>query len=208
MLKNTNKKVFIITAVILLFIFSYYKQNYDQEQLLNSENEMNILATNTKKKTNRKEIVVHLSGAVNKPGVYRLNSEKRLVDLITAAGGLEKNADLNKINLAEKIFDGQKIVIPKINQTKDLILKNSLDQKSRFNNLTNYSSQGSSDLIDINQADQSDLEKLSGIGPAKAAAIIKHREENGNYKQKKDLLDVSGIGKKTLANIEDEIRLR
>lgn len=212
MLKNSNKKILLLSVIIIFLFIAYYNQNIVQEQKLNSVNDLNSL-TETKNQTNsaqKKEIIVHLSGAVKSPGVYKLNQQARLVDLIKAAGGLTKKADMDKLNLAEKIYDGQKIIITEIIK-KETFSQTSLDNtgiSAVKNDLYDHSSRESKVMININQASQSALEKLSGIGPSKASAILKYREKNGFFEQKDDLLEVSGIGEKTLENIEDEIRLR
>ena len=216
-MKNSKIIGFSIVALLLLSL-SYYSQNIDQGRVLNSEHNLSLLDKggavenlnlNSKEKEEN-QIVVHLAGAVKNAGVYKLNKSDRLVDLIKAAGGLKKKADLNQINLAEKLYDGQKLTIP--------VLITNMDQKSNSevfsfpkderNLINNYSSTSSNNLVNINQADQSDLEKLSGIGPAKAAAIIKYRKENSYFSKKNDLLKISGIGEKTLENIRDEIVLQ
>jgi len=213
-----NRKIIIFIIIGLMLAFSYYSQNLDKSRDLNSQADFNLLETgaaaenfslNSEAEENDLKIVVHLAGAVKNPGVYKLNKSDRLVDLIRAAGGLEENADIKLINLAERLYDGQKLIIPELikniaqNTNDDSLLK-----KRGENSINNFSSSSSSNLININQADQSDLEKLSGIGPAKAAAIIKYREENNYFSKKNDLLKISGIGEKTLENIQDEIVLQ
>ena len=192
-MKNGKIIIFLIVAVLLLGL-SYYSQKIDYGRGLNSENNLSLLNEgtavenldfNSKDEKDEDQIVVHLAGAVKNAGVYKLNKSDRLVDLIKAAGGLKENADLNQINLAEKLYDGQKFTIPLL--IRDIDQNNNLEisafTKSENNLVNNYSSSSSSNLVNINQADQSDLEKLSGIGPAKAAAIIKYREENSYFLQ-------------------------
>lgn len=213
MFKN-KKVIFILFSAVLFLAFSYYNQDSDQISKLNSENQLNILeAADLKNNSSVKEakeiIVVHLAGAVKNAGVYKLDKNDRLVDLIKAAGGLKDNADLTQINLAEKLYDGQKFTVAEIKKTEDkatLINLKVKNGKEIFDKNFNSSDNGS--LININQADQSQLEKLSGIGPSKAAAIIKYREEKSYFSEKEDLLKISGIGEKTLENIRDEIVLQ
>ncbi|MFW6280541.1 MAG: helix-hairpin-helix domain-containing protein [Halanaerobium sp.] len=212
MLKNNSKSIFILIVFLSLAFLFYYNQDVKQNEVLNSNSDLNLLANNNSSNTEKKEteIIVHLSGAVKNAGVYKLRENDRLVDLIKAAGGLNKNADLAQINLAESLFDGQKLVIPEIidiDQSSVNLDKSNIEAESQL--LTNtYVADSDSNIVNINQAPQSELEKLSGIGPAKAAAVIKYREENGIFKKKEDLLEVSGIGEKTLENIRDEIALR
>ncbi|MFP4020626.1 MAG: helix-hairpin-helix domain-containing protein [Halanaerobium sp.] len=212
MLKNNSKSIFILIVFLSLAFLFYYNQDVKQNEVLNSNSDLNLLANNNSSNTEKKEteIIVHLSGAVKNAGVYKLRENDRLVDLIKAAGGLNKNADLAQINLAESLFDGQKLVIPEIidiDQSSVNLDKSNIEAESQLLNNT-YVADSDSNIVNINQAPQSELEKLSGIGPAKAAAVIKYREENGIFKKKEDLLEVSGIGEKTLENIRDEIALR
>lgn len=212
MLKEKNKKIVFISVVVLFVILAYYNQfnqkpnNYRP----NKKGELTVLEdlnTGSSNELNEK-IIVHLTGEVNNAGIYELKKDARLLDLIKAAGGLKEKADLKNINLAEAIFDGQKIIIPKINnQSNDLLRRSLAKEELNFNDLYNSSAE-SSNLININRADQKELEKLSGIGPSKAAAILKYRKEKGRFSKKEDLLEITGIGEKTLANIEEEISLR
>ena len=216
---KSNKMIIFLIVGLLLLGLSYYNQAFNQDRVLNSDENLNLLEAgieaesagiNPKAEAAEDQIVVHLAGAVKRAGVYKLNKNDRLVDLIRAAGGLKEKADLNQINLAEKLYDGQKLTIPELikNIDQKSSLKDSISQKGGNKLVNNYSGSSSSNLININQADQSDLEKLSGIGPAKASAIIKYRKENDYFSKKDDLLKVSGIGEKTLENIKDEIVLQ
>lgn len=211
-----NKKIIMILIVgLLVLVLIYYNQNIQQSAALNTETNLNLLAAESLEesssvKDKNTQIVVHLAGAVKNAGVYKLNQSDRLVDLIRAAGGLKENADLEKVNLAEKLYDGQKLSIPKLmdksNQKNNLMDSDFQTSEGIFSN--NFSGSSDGDLININQADQDQLEKLSGIGPSKAAAIIKYREQNSYFSQKNDLLKVSGIGEKTLEKIEAEFVLQ
>jgi competence protein ComEA len=213
MFKN-NKIGFLIITVLVILILLYYNQNIQQNLALESESSLNLLEVENSREQFRAEdsdtqIIVHLAGAVKNAGVYKLNKSDRLVDLIKAAGGLRENADLEKINLAEQLYDGQKFTIPEIkknNERKNTSFLHS--QKSEETMIDNYSTTSNNDLININQAGQSELEKLSGICSVKAAAIIKYRKQNSYFAKKSDLLKISGIGEKTLENIKDEIVLQ
>ena len=210
MFKLTKKNILILVIILVLIFLSYYNQENKKEEILNSGSNLNLLENqkleDQSAKTNVNELIVHLSGGVKKPGVYKLNKKDRLIDLIEAAGGLKENADLAQINLAEKLYDGQKVIIPLISERS---IKVNSTAKSGLQNrdliLNDYSSSSNNQLININQADKTKLETLSGIGPSKAEAIIKYREQNSFFNKKEDLLNISGIGEKTLENIEDEI---
>ena len=156
----------------------------------NQENKKNI--------NDEAEIIkVYITGSVKNAGVYSMKEGDRVVDLFQKAGGKTIGADLEKINMASHLKDGEKIYIP------------SVSENNKFNSYsTNNSYSSNSKIININLADQNELQKLSGIGPSKAKAIIKYREKNGPFKNIKDLIKVSGIGNATLNKIEDEVSLR
>ncbi|MGM0548004.1 MAG: helix-hairpin-helix domain-containing protein [Bacillota bacterium] len=207
-MKNKSKTIIIVVVIMALVFIAYSQKNLKNESDFKSLNDLSLKESSIASKSNNKKetkVIVHLSGAVKNPGVYKLTENDRLIDLIKAAGGLTTKADLDQINLAEKLFDGQKLKIPsllKLKETSNLKTKNKVINQ-------NYSSKNTdSKYLNINRASQAELESLSGIGPAKAATIIKYRSDNGPFAQKKDLLKISGIGPKTLANIEDEIVLR
>lgn len=207
-MKNKSKTIIIVVVIMALVFIAYSQKNLKNESDFKSLNDLSLKESSIASKSNNKKetkVIVHLSGAVKNPGVYKLTENDRLIDLIKAAGGLTTKADLDQINLAEKLFDGQKLKIPsllKLKKTSNLKAKNKVINQ-------NYSSKNTdSKYLNINRASQAELESLSGIGPAKAATIIKYRSDNGPFAQKKDLLKISGIGPKTLANIEDEIVLR
>lgn len=207
-MKNKSKTIIIVVLIVALVFIAYSQKNLKNESDFKSLNDLSLKESSIASKSNNKKetkVIVHLSGAVKNPGVYKLTENDRLIDLIKAAGGLTTKADLDQINLAEKLFDGQKLKIPsllKLKETSNLKTKNKVINQ-------NYSSKNTdSKYLNINRASQAELESLSGIGPAKAATIIKYRSDNGPFAQKKDLLKISGIGPKTLANIEDEIVLR
>jgi len=136
-------------------------------------------------------VIVDVKGEVKNPGVYEVDPGARIHDVIELAGDFTEEADETSVNLAEVVHDERMIVVPKIGDE------------------TNVTEQGGEQAttIKINQATQAEIEQLPGIGPSKAATIIKHREEHGPFKELEDLLDISGIGEKTLENMADEIQI-
>lgn len=140
------------------------------------------------------KLVVDISGCVKNPGVYEFEDGTRLYDVIQQAGGLTKEADLDAINQAELVTDGQKILIPEKVETMDGA------ESTTFT--PNASSNGK---ININQADSMTLQEIPGIGPATADKIIQYREANGRFQSIEDLKNVSGIGDKTFEKMKDKI---
>ena len=148
-----------------------------------------------------KRFLVDVSGAVAKPGVYKLSADDaRVMDAIEAAGGLSDDADRARINLAQKVEDGEKVYVPR--EGEELGMDSQLDSK-----LSTRSSSGASQrgLVNINTADETTLQSLSGVGEATAKAIIKEREANGAFESPEDLMRVSGIGEKKFAKFKDDI---
>lgn len=139
-------------------------------------------------------IIVHVVGAVRNPGVYELPAGARGIDAVRAAGGLGPHADPLAINLAALLTDGAQLIVPRTASS---------DPSSGGAAPPAAESDASGvDKININTADQGQLESLPGIGPSLAQRIIEHRDTNGPFGSIQDLLDVSGIGERTLANLE------
>ena len=149
-------------------------------------------------------VAVYISGEVKHPGVYILSSQARIGDVLGMAGGFTKSAAKSWVNLASKIKDGQHIHFPSIaelrtqspdslgNQTNNL----SISQTPQANKGTNK--------ININTASQSDLESLSGIGPATATKILAYRAAHGKFSTLEDLKSIPGIGDKKVEAISGE----
>lgn len=139
-------------------------------------------------------VTVHVTGAVNAPGVYTLPEGKRIDDAVRAAG-VRAEANLDSLNLAQKLKDGQKIVVPVQGQT---------DQPAQAATSDNTATGGDAQ-VNINSATKEELMTLPSIGEVRAEAIIKYREENGGFQSPEDLQKVSGIGEKTYADLESRI---
>lgn len=131
-------------------------------------------------------VVVHVAGAVARPGVYDVAEGGRVVDAVAAAGGLAADAAADVINLAARVTDGERIYVPRLGETPPPTVGGT-----------------GSTLIDINRADAAELETLPGIGPTTAAAIVAHRDTHGPFASVDDLADVTGIGPSKLAAIRE-----
>lgn len=136
------------------------------------------------------ELYVHVLGAVEKPGLYVLDLEARVVDAVAAAGGTAADADLAAINLARVLTDGEQIVVPVVGAEAEP-----------------GAAPPGDDRVDLNTADQAALETLPRIGPALAERIITWREENGRFQSVDDLLEVPGIGEKLIEGMRDGVRV-
>ena len=143
------------------------------------------------------EVVIDISGEVMKTGVYKLKNGSRIDDVLIMAGGLGLKADRDwvdkNLNRAEKIYDGQKIYIPKVGEVLSL---------------SSYKVESSSSkIIRLNSASLEELDKLDGVGPAIAQRIIDYRTENGGFKSVEEIKLVPGIGDKMFEKIKNEIQL-
>lgn len=151
-------------------------------------------------------IQVDIEGGVKSPGVYNLPAGSILEDLIVAAGGFSSKVNSNltaqTINRAEKLKDGDKYYIPIIGDEVSVQAQRGGMTLSGGTAGTYGQNQG---IININTADQSALESLPGIGPAKASAIINYRQAHGNFKSIEEIKNVKGIGDKTFEDLKSLI---
>lgn len=141
---------------------------------------------------------VYITGAVKKPDVYQVKEGSIVRDILEIAGGPLENADLLNCNLAYKVHDGEKIVIP----FKNIPNTAGSDTQGISSNIVN---QNASDKININYASKNELMELPGIGETKAQAIIDYRTQNGLFKSIEEIVNVPGIGEKTFEKIKDLI---
>jgi len=141
------------------------------------------------------EVVVDVAGAVIRPGVVRLAGAGRVTDAIAAAGGAAADADLNQVNLAAKVSDGDRIYVPRRGEAPPPAPS------------TAGSSTGAPTApVDLNNATAEQLDALPGVGPATAKAIVQYRTQHGRFRAVDDLLSVPGIGPAKLANIKPLVR--
>ena len=206
-LNKKQKIILIIVAIIVMVGIGYYmyvkdnvnvendKENLEIEQQKIDNNENNVDSN----KNDNLNIIVHISGAVNKEGVIELKENSRIADAIEKAGGLKDNACMDEINLAYKLEDGMKIHIPTIEEQKNENIKEESNNYIEKNNIvgdtnTNSNKQSKQTTkVNINKATQTELEALPGIGPSIALKIVNYRKENGKFKSIEDLKQVKEI---------------
>jgi competence protein ComEA len=127
-------------------------------------------------------IQVYVVGEIKEPGVVQISLNSRIQDVINAAGGATENADLSQLNLAARVSDGQKVVVPEVG--KNLITQSTALPQSSIVEIP---------TISINSASQKEFEKLPGIGEEKAKAIISEREKRGRFQSIDEVSQVPGI---------------
>lgn len=144
-------------------------------------------------------IYVHICGAVENPGVYKLESGSRIIDFIQASGGLTSDGDGNYINQAEAATDGQRIYVP----TKAELEALAIDNYITGNGVASETERES--VVNINKASEKELMELPGIGEAKAKSIIKYRDTNGKFSKIEDLMKITGIKEGLFNQISSKI---
>lgn len=174
----------LLVAGVGLFVFQHKGDSADDIKII----------SDSSSGQNTSGIMVHVDGAVNKPGVYKLSSDSRVNDAIAAAGGLISGANGAKINLAAKVSDGQKVHIPSVND------RGSSGSGGQVSGVADtVSEQG----ININTASESELDKLPGVGPVTAGKIIGGRP----YASLDELVSKKAVGKATFEKLKDLISL-
>ncbi|MRG86659.1 helix-hairpin-helix domain-containing protein [Salinibacillus xinjiangensis] len=182
---------FILVIFVLVVVMTNRGEEAEVEQvILEKEPDVKVEEDSLGKSENFEveQVKVDVKGAVHHPGVYQLSSDARVNDALTLAGGMTEQADPLSVNLAERVYDEMAIVVLKANEEVEYTTINEKSGKIR-----------------INHALVQDLLTLPGIGPAKAEAIIQYREENGPFQSKDDIVNVTGIGEKTLEKFIDKI---
>jgi len=225
--KFKNNKIFII-VIIVIFVFGviaviYQKVKDKNNSFINYELENSIYQDNNNEIENSQEnstkdnsinsvdnaetseICIHIIGEVKIQGIVILNDGDRIIDAIEKAGGATEYADLEKVNLAFKLSDGQQVCIPNINDKNEEFVfvydssgKNVITDNKDVDNNKNSK-------VNINTATQTELETLTGIGPSIAAKIIQYRKENGMFKSIEELKNISGIGDSKFESIREEV---
>lgn len=141
----------------------------------------------------KRTVAVHVAGGVNSPGLYELSVGARVADAIDAAGGAIAGATFDNINLAAKLSDGDKVMVP--------------FPGGPATPAGDPSGETGTGLVNINLATSDELQKLPGIGPSTADKIIEHRNRNGSFSSVDELDEVPGIGPAKLRNIRDLVTI-
>jgi competence protein ComEA len=140
-------------------------------------------------------VVVYVAGAVVRPGVYPVGTGARVADAVAAAGGVTPDADLDPLNLATRLSDGDRVFVPRKGQAPPAVVGPG----------PTGSGSTSSGPVNLNTATAEQLEALSGVGPATAHAIITWRQQHGRFRSVQDLLQVRGIGPAKLESLRDQV---
>ena len=203
--------IFIIVGGIVGFCIYKFKDNFKSK-----DEDIVVEKKLTKKKEiSTEKIQVDIKGQINYPGIYKVDSDLRVMDVIKLAGDLTENADTSVINLSKKVTDEMVIIIYSKDEVADF--KKTKEKEKQVeerciqkdeNSLVNdacITSSSSNGKISINNASVDELKNLTGIGEKKAKDIISYREKNGNFNSIEDIMKVTGIGENNFAQIKEDI---
>lgn len=225
--KYRYRKQIVIGILFLLLIgvgLTIYILQKDTKKEKTSSDILLTKEETSKKKTKEQEekkvekIMVDIKGEVVNPGIYTLEENARVIDVITMAGGTTENADTSVLNLSKKVKDEMVIIVYSYYEVKNFSYIKEVEQKVQtscsqgINDIENDAcieskEESSTGLVSINTATKEELMTLPGIGEKKAEDIIKYREENGNFTAIEDIKNVSGIGDSLFDKIKESITL-
>lgn len=188
-------KIFLIVILIIVFINIMNKDFFNQ-----SDGEVKVdRAFDTGSKDSLSEadaeedyIYTHITGEIKKPGVYKMKAGTRMNDLVKEAGGLTEDADIDLINLSEKLVDEERIIVPAKGAS------NNTDETSHV------ASAVQTKKININTADLNELTSIPSVGEKTAQKIIDYREKK-KFKKIEDIMNIEGIGENKFKNMKDYI---
>ena len=208
-LKKEQKMKIAITLFVIIIAIFYYIYSQNQKEIFFEKSKQEKEIQEKTEETETKKIIVHVSGAVKNEGIVELEEGARVANAIEKAGGVRDDAYTKDINYALKLEDGMKIYVPTIEETKQEKEEVNINSESSNyiissnNTKTNENSNGQK--VNINNADESELDELPGVGPSTAQKIIQYRKENGEFKSIDELKNVSGIGEAKFQKIKDLI---
>lgn len=207
-MKNKKEKIIgsaIIFCIFLSFFIINYMNNKPNREM--DSKDIFVEAPSYKKEEGEKpsgknkKLMVEIKGEVKKPDVYIMDEGSIVKDIIIESGGLKENADMSRVNQAQRLRDGDCIVIPSASLEGD-------NSTATGVNAPNVSSSNSNGIININRASKEELMKLPGVGEVTAQKIIDYREKNGGFNSVEDLKNIDRIGDKTLSKFKDKIDIR
>ena len=224
-MKKINKKIVVYIIIISVIALIIYEVAIKRKNLIENITDINTIETSEENETKEQEkvditkkIMVYITGEVKNPGIYELEENSRIKDVIEKAGGLKETADITDINLATILQDEDKITIPskeenkqeKQNTEKIQSNKQSKTTEKSQNTTsisTNTTGKNQNTKVNINTATQTELETLPGIGPSIASKIMSYRKENGKFKSIEEIKKVNGIGESKYKKIKELIKV-
>ncbi|MFA5602216.1 MAG: helix-hairpin-helix domain-containing protein [Bacilli bacterium] len=213
MIKQKKYVLVIFITIVILLIMIFYKP--EKKEVLAQDNIIkNGLIEEKPKKEDITTIKVDIKGAVNKPGVYKMDSNSRVIDVLNKAEGISKNGDTRFINLSKKLTDEMVIIIYTKEETETIKEGNKkieyieIEKECLCNeaSIVDCENNNIERKISINNASLEQLQTLPGIGLSKAEAIIEYRTSN-SFNTLEDIMNVPGIGESIYDKIKNHITL-
>ena len=194
-----KKSMLVLLAVVALAAGgAFYAGIHGQEEVVELD-----AGTAPVQEAQVKEIVVYVAGAVNRPGVVQLAEGARAKDAVDACGGFLPTADTNGVNLAQKLKDGMQVTVPEKSPQGTAVQGAAAADGAQ----TRTAKPLPDGMVNINTADEKELDKLPGIGPAMAKRIVEYRMENGAFQAPEEIKRVKGIGDAKYEKMKDKIDL-
>lgn len=212
----------LILGLVLSIVNNKEEKNEDSNEVLIEE------VDEVEEVEEIEKFKVDIKGYVENPGVYELDENSRVIDVINKAGGLKEGSNTEYINLSKKIVDEMVIIIYSNDEVErfkqedekiiyieyececpDNINSACINEEDivNTNGVSTNTSESKDEKVSINTGTLEELMTLSGIGESKAQAIIQYREENGEFKTLEEIMNVSGIGESAYSKIKDYIKL-
>ena len=206
------KKLLIPIIIIIIYLLGILYVSILINRIKIPRSLLNEAVRNENTTINEGYIYVDVKGSVKNPGVYKLEGSSRVVDAIEASGGILESANTRFINLSKSLNDGDVVVVysnEEIENAKneEIIYIETPCVCEEVKNDACYKEEGKEGKVNINTASLSELKTLSGIGDAKANAIIEYRTKIGKFKSIEEVKNVSGISDSLYEKIKDLITI-
>ena len=224
-MKKINKKIVVYIIIISVIALIIHEVAIKKENFIEKITDINTIETSEENETKEQKkvditnkIMVYITGEVKNPGIYELEENSRIKDVIEKAGGLKETADITDINLATILQDEDKITIPTKDKTMEEKQNTERIQSNKQSKTTeksqnttsistNTTGKNQNTKVNINTATQTELETLPGIGPSTASKIVSYRKENGKFKSIEEIKKVNGIGESKYKKIKELIKV-
>lgn len=219
--KKINIILIIFFVLLIIGVVTFKTMLLRSKEIASSLDAEEVVLPIKEEKIKDKEVnnelkkYVDIKGAILNPGVYELEINTRVIDIINKAGGLLENANTKNINLAYSLNDQDVIIIPTFEEVEKEIIT-SLDNDATIkkeNNINNKNNSNQGDnsnediILDLNTCTLEELANVPGIGNKKAEEIIKYRDTNNGFKNVEELKEINGIGDKTFEKIKSYFKV-
>ena len=219
--KKINIILIIFFVLLIIGVVTFKTMLLRSKEIASSLDAEEVVLPIKEEKIKDKEVnnelkkYVDIKGAILNPGVYELEINTRVIDIINKAGGLLENANTKNINLAYSLNDQDVIIIPTFEEVEKEIISSldndaTIKKENNINNKNNSNQEDNSNediILDLNTCTLEELANVPGIGNKKAEEIIKYRDTNNGFKNVEELKEINGIGDKTFEKIKSYFKV-